>query len=402
MAKSPYITDRHGYLIVNINDTPDGSTFLDHYPKEFFKQKLGPGVYASQDMRHIRRVEQQLARTKAKMDQMTPPQRTAFSRVLLRCDLFRNTKRQLQIQYNAQHPTNAWMKFHEILSQMNIIPFIKTHFGNIPVVNAFCNAELPGASICALNQKVKGEGCELEWHASSIMVQDSEHRYLGDDYGILEHNRDKWLMNDQHDGDATKISNLEYYEEVLKEKVELYTHDAGVGLDDHFENQERINLKIHLGCAIAGFKTLKQGGCFIAKQYTLFLYESIVLVSRYMELFDEFYIVKPQTSKPTNSEIYLVGLGFNLQKYQRMSNLFETWLEDTDKIKDEPLRMPQGFSEVLNVYKTQIKLLEALYISFYSHSKLELDDFTIKLGEEWKKKNPIKKITNKQHIPSKS
>lgn len=71
-----------------------------------------------------------------------------------------------------------------------------------------------------------------------------------------------------------------------------------------------MNLAIHLGCAIAGFMTLKPGGTFIAKQYTFFQTESWQLIIYYASLFETFRICKPITSRPYNSEIYLVGTGF--------------------------------------------------------------------------------------------
>jgi hypothetical protein len=56
--------------------------------------------------------------------------------------------------------------------------------------------------------------------------------------------------------------------------------------------------------------TLKIGGSFIAKQYTFFETFTWNLIIIYAQMFDEFYICKPLTSRPYNGEIYLVGKGF--------------------------------------------------------------------------------------------
>jgi hypothetical protein len=118
-----------------------------------------------------------------------------------------------------------------------------------------------------------------------------------------------------NNGDATSLDNLLDFAARIGPAsavggVDLYSHDAGIDVSDDFNNQELSNSRVHLGCAIAGFLTLKKGGSFVAKQYTYFEAFTWNLICIYAYMFDEFYLCKPLTSRPYNSEIYLIGKGF--------------------------------------------------------------------------------------------
>jgi hypothetical protein len=163
----------------------------------------------------------------------------------------------------------------------------------------------------------------FDWRASSLAWGDDVSA-LGDHYGLYAHNKDKWLMEvgggpASNNGDATVLSNLLDFaakvgpDAALGGKasgVDLYSHDAGIDVSNDFNDQENANAKVHLGCALAGLMTLRRGGSFIAKQYTCFETLTWGLIIVYACLFDEFYLCKPLTSRPYNSEIYLVGKGF--------------------------------------------------------------------------------------------
>lgn len=271
-------------------------------------------------------------------------------------------------QSGGQYVTRAWLKFYEIYCHFK---FLEELISADKYIFAFLNAELPGASICALNHyiktKISNEKIEFDWRGSSYVSQwddnstssktnfdekpgdniniknkKFEHEKssisLEDKYGIWENNKDKWLMEKGvNNGDATDIENLLDFRQKLcsnsfsfqgNNKIDknetcrpnLYSHDAGIDVsisvrDDifggPFENQEARNARVHLGCAISGLITLKIGGMFVAKQYSILERLSIDLLIIYAAMFDEFYLFKPVTSGVSNSEIYLIGIRFN-------------------------------------------------------------------------------------------
>ena len=265
-------------------------------------------------------------------------------------DVYKGMRREIERVYHGQHVSNAYMKYWELYSQFNIVP--REMADGRPYI-AFFNAELPGAALCAFNHFMHAMRPEVkfDWRAASLVpsaITKNARDALGDRYGLWESNREKWLMDvvttpkdggtsvdkpenqtvrtskdalSSNDGDATKRANLEDFARRVGPVskfggADLYSHDAGIDVstgDDGglgFNNQELANARIHLGCALAGFMTLRLGGNFIAKQYTFFETVTWNLIVIYATMFDAFYICKPVTSRPHNSEIYLVGLGF--------------------------------------------------------------------------------------------
>lgn len=273
-----------------------------------------------------------------------------YLKISLNLDLYKALRFTAMDNFGAQLVTNAWLKYYEIYLHYKLIP-------EGVEFKAFCNAELPGSSICALNHIVRtmrGPNLAFDWRASSLVLGSDRTEQLdalGDHYGIWARNKDKWLMtvtppraNDTagvieredvssiaapgepgyiNNGDATDYNNILDYEARIGPStafggVHLYSHDAGIDVtqvnpesgEAGYNEQEILDARIHLGCAIAGFCTLRYGGNFVAKQYTYFesLTHNLILI--YASLFDKFYLCKPLTSKPYNSEIYLIGIGF--------------------------------------------------------------------------------------------
>jgi cap2 methyltransferase len=237
-------------------------------------------------------------------------------------DIYKPMRFEIQKKFNAKFVTNAWMKYWEMYSHYDVT-------GESSKFYAFFNAELPGATLSAFNHYMKTmkPHIDFDWRASSLAPSEhskNELEALGDNYGLYANSKDKWIMEiggDGNNGDVTKVENILDFEKKLGPNSEfggmhLYSHDAGIDVSSNeagglgFNDQEIANARIHLGCAISGFLTLRPGGTFIAKQYTFFETFTWNLIIIYASLFEEFYISKPLTSRQYNSEIYLIGKNF--------------------------------------------------------------------------------------------
>lgn len=271
--------------------------------------------------------EKQLNAAKQQLDKYFEADRVSQTTMISSSlDVYRGILKMAR-EAGAQSPTNAWSKYIELYT---IIPQI-IHRAILDVrvggedYRAFLNAELPGSSIAALNHVFKTiyPAANLDWIASSFKP-DGVGTQLEDKYGFLAGNPERWLISREDagnfDGDMMTTSVLHdcvaRYRRIHPMGCDLYSHDAGIDvtvdtdLFKAYEDQERANFKLHLGCAIVGLETLREGGTFIAKQYTLYEDNSRRLAEVYANFFDEFYLIKPATSRPYNSESYLVGVGY--------------------------------------------------------------------------------------------
>ena len=93
-----------------------------------------------------------------------------------------------------------------------------------------------------------------------------------------------------------------------------------------------------MGQVVSGLLSLAIGGHFVTKQFTFVTPFTRSLIAIVASLFDQTYITKPKTSRPLNSEIYLVGKGFKgispelaqalldrCEAYKASDKLWTTW-----------------------------------------------------------------------------
>lgn len=347
-------------------------------------------------------VKESLNRTKSQIDKYYATERVQWQSFERTVDTYRLLKSAVGKVSNAKHVTNAWLKYWELYN----------HYGLPECENftAFFNAELPGAALCAFNHYAHTVELNPMWYASSLV--DTTGDALGDIYGIYKKNREHWLMNSANNGDVTVSANITDFTNRVP-AICLYSHDAGIDASNDFNNQETMNAKIHFGCAIIGLKTLSPGGTFIAKQYTFFETFTWNLILLYASLFGEFYICKPLTSRPNNSEIYMIGKNFKglcpeLEKIfmHRMEN-FST----APFIQQEDLhKYSQPFEEIQRaariIYGNQefyIRENISLFEQYKKRLDILNDDLIFSRNAkilEWLKTYPVPKIGEEYQLAS--
>jgi 23S rRNA U2552 (ribose-2'-O)-methylase RlmE/FtsJ len=86
----------------------------------------------------------------------------------------------------------------------------------------------------------------------------------------------------------------------------LFTADGGFDVHGQFDQQEAQSLDLLRAEVCIGIAALRAGGCMVVKFYDVFLDGTKQLVAWMHECFDEVYVYKPFTSRPANSERYMV------------------------------------------------------------------------------------------------
>ena len=264
---------------------------------------------------------------KAKLDEIPD---NLFYTITNSLDMYATLRTLVQKTYNMEHATNAALKMYEMLNEFALLMMGTSC---MPSVNVFCNAELPGAFIIAINHfmRTKCISSEFDWLGSSYLPEDAlkagNSTILDDKYKIYEKNRLHWLMgpapNAMPEGEApitgdvtdptviNALGNAVHRRFALNDGAHLYTSDVGIEIQkEDLNRQEELTAFINYGQIVAGLLSLALGGTLITKQYTFYTPFNRSLIAIVASLFEETYITKPKTSRPTNSEIYLVGKGF--------------------------------------------------------------------------------------------
>ena len=270
----------------------------------------------------LKKIEDQLNTAKSLLDKIPVDKFKKLSKIL---DFYRSLRFSISKKFNAQGVTNAWLKMWEISHTMHLhdVPSFKKR--GTKDMYVFSNAELPGGFICAMNHFFTNKRINFHWRGSSLNPKKGS--AIHDEFQLYAKNQSKWLFSDENDGDLTDPANIADITAQLKSQKfapDIYTSDGGMDVSHDYNKQELINLPLHFGQIISGLSCLVEGGVFIVKQYTLFTPFNLSILMVLSHLFDELFIYKPFTSRPYNSEIYIVGYGYKPAGTNIISQLLNT------------------------------------------------------------------------------
>ncbi|XP_067939668.1 cap-specific mRNA (nucleoside-2'-O-)-methyltransferase 2-like [Watersipora subatra] len=206
--------------------------------------------------------------------------------------------------------SNAWCKFYELLSTLRLlddldksVPFQSVHL-----------CEAPGGFICALNHFVQSEyrGLKHHWLANTLNPYHEKCR-LGQmipDDRLIRHSLDKWLFGKDNTGDLTRRTNIDHVVQQAKQRlgspIQLVTADGSLDCQLNPAEQEGIVYPLILAEVYTALSLLSVGGVLIVKMFTMFETSTIAVMYLLNFLFTKVEIHKPVTSKPGNSEVYVV------------------------------------------------------------------------------------------------
>ncbi|KAJ7378750.1 Cap-specific mRNA (nucleoside-2'-O-)-methyltransferase 1 [Desmophyllum pertusum] len=116
------------------------------------------------------------------------------------------------------------------------------------------------------------------------------------------------------DGDIFNVDNLVEFRRFVMEStddkgVHVVMADGGFSVEGQENLQEILSKQLYLCQFLCALSILRQGGHFVCKVFDLFTPFSVGLVYLMYRAFDELAVFKPVTSRPANSERYIVCKG---------------------------------------------------------------------------------------------
>lgn len=188
--------------------------------------------------------------------------------------------------------SRSYFKMKEIINIFNIIKDSN---------NIFCIAEAPGGFIqCLLEYNVKIDTTSLLSDDKSIPYWNKKlmDENINFNYGI------------KNNGDICDINNLISLIKDKKNYYDLITADGGFDYSVDYNSQEKDSLKLIYSEIFLAINTQKIGGSFVCKIFDIFLKETIYLVYILSLLYENIYFHKPCVSRISNSEKYLICMGY--------------------------------------------------------------------------------------------
>ena len=124
-------------------------------------------------------------------------------------------------------------------------------------------------------------------------------------------------------GNLYKVENIKHLiNQVGKNSSQLVTGDGGFDFSYNFDNQENDSLRLIFCEIVAALGLNKIGGHFVLKIYDIFLNLTVDFIYLLSKFYDNIYFTKPHTSRPANSEKYLVCKGFRGIDDSTLNNYF--------------------------------------------------------------------------------
>lgn len=261
--------------------------------------------------------------------------------------------------------TNAFLKIYEMLYSYQLFDILK------PDLKSFHFCEAPGMFILGINHfiKTKTNIKKWDWYGNSL-PQDPDNKALGDNYDLMKKFPDRWL-----NGDIRKIENIKKFKEILGE-VDFITSDCGICVEYSDMNKyEELISETDFAQFINMINLLSLNGSGILKMFIPIQKPSnISIIYLATQIFNKVFISKPITSRPHNSEIYIICIGFKgFNNIDKLLNILE---KNYDSNKSFIKNIPESFIKQLEDYILEITRQQISYLLNIFHfldNKHEMD-----------------------------
>lgn len=243
--------------------------------------------------------------------------------------------------------TIAWAKMYECLGSYDLLP--EDPYSSAAISSSDNSStqqqskiltvhvcEAPGAFIAATNHFIRTHrhawADQWVWMGNSLNPyhEANDPNAMIDDDALIAATPDNWCFGQDDSGDIRRPANIRFLWQQAAARAGvalaagsgnssrlgtagvalMVTGDGSVDCQENPNEQEAATAALHYCEFVAALGLLAPGGNVLLKMFTLFEHSSVCMLYLAGCMFEEVHVVKPCSSKPGNSETYLVGLGF--------------------------------------------------------------------------------------------
>lgn len=225
----------------------------------------------------------------------------------------------LRKKHNIRLATNAWLKLQQMLDDLNFEEKV-TQLRGRETLKSFHLCEAPGSFISSLKCWVAKVNrtreshdvpeIQHEWWASTLKSDEPRMETRGSVLEAAEF-RSRWLYGRSETGDLLDPEVIRDLWQEMRRRggpVHLVTADGGIECEN--ASQELASSPLISAQLVAALGLLAEGGWFVLKLFGLHTESTLRVVQVMSAHFESVQLIKPFSSKPTNSELYIIGKGF--------------------------------------------------------------------------------------------
>lgn len=165
-----------------------------------------------------------------------------------------------------------------------------------------------------------------------------------------------------------------YISKFTDKKAVLVTADGGFDYSSDFNGQEVNSCQIIYSECIIALHILEEKGSFVCKVFDLFSFTMVQILYIISGCFESVYIYKPETSRPANSEKYLICMYYKNNLSQDMLNkllkIIELWNDHTQNMNEDDsiffknIKVDNNFIKRLNEYNEKYMDTQMFYLNY--------------------------------------
>jgi len=111
-------------------------------------------------------------------------------------------------------------------------------------------------------------------------------------------------------GSLYNVNNIDsYVRDIGRANADLVTSDGGFDFSNNFNSQEELSMYLIVCEVYTALRLQAQGGTFILKIYDMHTVNTMRILSVLVKYYEKLHIIKPISSRPANSEKYLLCTG---------------------------------------------------------------------------------------------
>jgi 23S rRNA U2552 (ribose-2'-O)-methylase RlmE/FtsJ len=279
--------------------------------------------------------------------------------------------------------SRAFFKLWEILHDFNIFDFESSYKYKTAHI-----AEGPGGFIeCLAEFFIKYKIPYSEIHGITLKSYEKKIPCWKLPKSYIIRNNIKLFYN--NNGDIYKQRNVdEFSEYVGRNSCYFITADGGFDFSSDFNNQEKQSLRLITSEIYSALCLQMKNGHFLLKVFDIFSTDTIKTIALCAVCYRSFYILKPNTSRPANSEKYILFNEFiepNKEIEQIFSSLVQNIIHEIP-IKDNFTTIIKILTKFNTLYTVnQIKHIQKV-LSVKELSNTEIDEMqnkNVNMCKEW-------------------
>ncbi|XP_058121931.1 cap-specific mRNA (nucleoside-2'-O-)-methyltransferase 2 [Anopheles ziemanni] len=262
---------------------------------------------------------------------------------------------ELRYRIRAEFVTQAFAKLYECVSAYELVDVALDQLYSVHL------CEAPGAFVTGLNHYIR-LNChpKIRWHWFACTLnpyhEGNCHGSMIPDDRFIRHTLDSWCFGVDGTGDIMVRENRDDIIARSKQwpEVNLVTADGSIDCLNFPEEQEERVSKLHFAEATLALSILAPGGHFILKMFTLFEHSSVNMLFLLNMCFDELHVFKPCTSKPGNSEVYLIAKHYRKPAgIEQYLDVIYSNIQNSSYTLFDPTTIPEAFLEQMHVCASQ-------------------------------------------------